>query len=258
MLPLAGETAPGTINFVESLRAGLAQHGVAADIGFNGELPHLTSLEVLLSSLNRPRPLTRASAPSTFTIDRFVVDGSPVTIENVPVTLSAEFSKLGCGIGKADEGPWQMVVNTAESGRLELESSKADVEATLQRIVSELAEQQGATVKSTTLKLTSPTPRSVHFEVTCTAKVFIATATLTVSGQLEVDDQLNARISGLRVGGDGMIASMAQGMIQPKLAPLNGRVIPLGDYVAAGLSVKDLKISTGDRLRLEATFAAKA
>jgi hypothetical protein len=258
MLPLAGETAPThTPDLADALQRGLTQYGVVADVAAEGDWPALTSLEVRLSRLERPRQLEKATVASSLGIARLVVTGSPVTIEGVPAMVRADFSTLGCGIGKASDGPWQLVVNTAEAGRLELEASKTDVEAAVHRVVSELAEKQGATVQSTTLQLTSPTPHSVEFQVTCTAKIFIASATLTVSGRLEVDDQLNARIGGLRVSGDGMIANMAHGLIQPKLAEINGRVIPLGDYVAAGLRVSDLTISTGDRLRLEATFGRK-
>jgi hypothetical protein len=32
----------------------------------------------------------------------------------------------------------------------------------------------------------------------------------------------------------------------------------LGDYVAAGLTVSDLRITTGEKVRLEATFAPAA
>jgi len=175
-------------------------------------------------------------------------------VEGIPATVRAHFSELGCGFGRASEGPLQLVIKSGGAGRLEMEATTSEVEQGLHRVLSELAGNHGATIKNTQLNLNAVTPRSIKFDVTCTAKVFIATATLTVGGQLEIDDQLNARLSGVAVKGEGMIASMAQSMIQPRLAEWEGRVVPLGDYVAAGLTVRDLRISTGEKIRLEATF----
>lgn len=256
MLPLAGDQPPANaIELANALLRGLSQQGITAEVTPEGSWPALSSLSIRLVRVARPKPLPQPSAEPSFTVAQFVVTGTPVEVEGVPATVHASFTDLGCGFGRAGEGPWQLVVQSAASGRLEMEAAKADIEQGVHRIVSELAGSQGATVKSTTLNLTSVTPRSLRFEVTCTAKVFIATATLAVGGQLDIDDQLNARLSGLAVKGDGMIASMAQGMIQPRLAEWEGRVLPLGGYVAAGLTVQDFRISTGEKVRLEASFA---
>lgn len=259
MLPLAGDQQPtNATELAASLQSGLSQQGVAASVKADGTWPALSSLAIQLSRIGRPKPLPKAGAEAAFTIAEFDVAGTPVEIEGVPATVRAHFSGLGCGFGRAVDGPRQLVVRSAESGHLEIEAAATDVEQALHRIVSEVAGSQGATVKSTQLSVTAITPRSVKFEVKCTAKVFIATATLTAHGQLEIDDQLNARLSGLGVKGDGMIANMAQSMIQPRLAEWEGRVVPLGDYVAAGLTVRDLRISTGEKLRLDATFGPVA
>ncbi|HET6407681.1 MAG TPA: hypothetical protein VFG14_07355 [Chthoniobacteraceae bacterium] len=259
MLPLAGDQPPtNAADLAQSLQRGLAQQGVTAEVRAEGGWPSLSLLAIQLARIDRPKPLTKTATGEQVSIARFDVTGTPVDIEGMPATVHAHFSQLNCGLGRgtAGDGPWQLIVQSAGSGRLELEAAKTDIEQGVHRIVSELASRQGATVKSTTLNLTSISPRSVKFEASCTAKVFIATATLTVVGQLEIDDQLNARLIGLSVSGDGMVASMAQGMIQPRLTELNGKVIPLGEYVAAGLTVQDLKISTGEMVRLEANFAA--
>jgi hypothetical protein len=257
MLPLVGDQLPTTATeFAAALQLGLFHQGVTASVKADGDWPALSSLAIQLSAIARPKPLVRASAESSITIGQLDVTGTPVEIEGVPATIRARFSELGCGFGRVGQGPWQLVVLSAASGRADVEAVTSEVEQGIHRVISELAGGHGATVKSTTLNVTALTPRSVKFEVACTAKVFIATATLTVGGQLEIDDQLNARLSGLAVKGDGMIASMAQGMIQPRLTEWNGRVVPLGDYVAAGLTVQDLRISTGEKIRLEATFGS--
>jgi hypothetical protein len=256
MLPLAGEQPPtNPSDLADSLQRGLAQQGVTASVKADGTWPALSSLEIQLSRIALPKSLPKASAETSFTIAQLNLNGTPVEVEGVPATIDAQFSNLTCAFGRVDGGPWQLVIQSAGAGKLGAEAATTDIEETVHRIVAELASNQGATVKSTKLDLTAVTPRCVKFEFHCTAKIFIATATLTVGGQMDIDDQLNARLSNLAVMGEGIIASMAQSMIQPRLAEWNGRVVPLGDYVAAGLTVSDLRITTGEKVRLEATFA---
>jgi hypothetical protein len=259
MLPLAGDQQPTNAKqLADSLQRGLEQQGVTALVTADGSWPTLSSLAIQLTRVARPTPLPKAGAQSVFTVAQFEVIGAPVDIEGIPATIRAQFSNLGCGFGRVADGPLQLVVQSAGAGQLQAEAATTDIEQAVHRIVSDLADKQGATVKSTKLNLIALTPRSVKFEVSCTAKIFIASASLTVAGRLEIDDQLNARLSDLAVLGEGMVANMAQSMIQPRLAEWNGRVVPLGDYVAAGLTVSDLRITTGEKVRLEATFAPAA
>jgi hypothetical protein len=183
-----------------------------------------------------------------------VISGQPVEIEGVPAQVHAEFSQLRAGFASTSDSSWQLVPLGAESGNVLVEVDRGKLEAALHTTISQLASKHGATVKSTRLELSAPTPRSVAFVVVCTAKVFIASATLTVRGHVDLDQSLNGRISGLSVTGDGMIATMAQGFIQPHLATWNDRVIPLASYVAGELALRDIQITVGTSVRIEASL----
>jgi hypothetical protein len=47
--------------------------------------------------------------------------------------------------------------------------------------------------------------------------MFVMSATISVSGDAAIDDQLNARVSNLKCSGDGMIGSLASGSSSPTL-----------------------------------------
>jgi len=89
-----------------------------------------------------------------------------------------------------------------------------------------------------------------------TAKMFIATATVTLDGQLAVDDQLDARFSNLRFGGEGMIANAAAGFIRPSLTKLEGRTFSLMALPLGAIKLRDLQLAGGDSLRLTAQFGS--
>src|SRR5262245_50025385 len=123
MLPLAGDQQPtNATELAASLQSGLAQQGVVASVKADGTWPELSSLVIQLSRVARPKPLPRATADSAFTIAEFNINGTPVDIEGVAATVHARFSELGCGFGRAGDGPWQLVVRSAGSGHLEIEA----------------------------------------------------------------------------------------------------------------------------------------
>jgi hypothetical protein len=49
---------------------------------------------------------------------------------------------------------------------------------------------------------------------------------------------------------------MAQGFIQPHLAEWNNRVIPLASYVAGGLALRDVNITVGTTVRIQASLGS--
>jgi len=79
-----------------------------------------------------------------------------------------------------------------------------------------------------------------------------------VRGRVDLDDALNARISGLAAEGEGMLSSIVESGLRPHLAKLEKEKLALGSLVAGGLRVSDVSISAGATVRLHATFAGAA
>ena len=105
------------------------------------------------------------------------------------------------------------------------------------------------------LEISAPTPRTLDVRIAVMAKVFIMTTTVKVRGRVELDDQLNARLTGLVAEGEGMVAGMVESALRPRLAEIEKRMWALGTLVAAGLRVRDAAVCVDDALRLHATLA---
>ena len=260
MLPLAAAKFPVTPDeLAAALVAGFAARGVAAE-DVRAEGPALGSIGMLRVGLTGAR-FTRgfrvAKAPAdeaaTVSTERLEIVGAPLDFEGTPLTVrvEAEGAVLRFAGTPADGA---LVLTNAASGSISLAVAHAALEALLHQLAKGAAEKQGLEVKRTVLELTARGPRALSFRCAVTAKMFVMSADLSLSGSLDVDEQLNARVSGLTLGGDAMITKLAASFVRPHLDKLEGRVFPLLGLAPDGLPLRDVEIATRDGLEIRAKF----
>ena len=258
MLPLSAEknaTSAGELS--AALTRGLLARGITArSVEAKGDaFPTLTALTIDLTDAQLTRdlrpPATTGDAVSNVEIDRFELTAIPLYFEKTPLELrvSAEKAKSHC-VGKPDDGA--LVLDSAGAGTVSVKVAKAALEALVQSLASAAAAKQGLEVSKTTLSLTQEGPRAVSFRADVTAKIFVMTATLSLSGRIEIDDELNARFVGLALGGDAMVTKLAGGFLRPHLDRLEGRVFPLLSFSLGGLTVQDVEFLVGPEIEVRA------
>jgi hypothetical protein len=137
-----------------------------------------------------------------------------------------------------------------------LESSHHDLEQTVHAIVASLAQQRGVEVNETRLELRAVSGRVLDFKLACKVRAMIVSATLHVTGRVEIGDDLAARFTQLALEGEGMIAGIAKTALEPRLAALREKVYPIADLKLPGLAVRDVNVSAGETVRLSARLEA--
>lgn len=259
MLPLTAAEFPATPTALASaLVAGFAAHGVQVkSVRAEGPaLADLAELHVDLSGARATRDFRVSTAPAAAAavrITQLLVTGEPVEFENTPLRLRVEAEGAACGFaGTPNDGA--LVLMAAAKGDLALGVGHEALEELLHRLAQGLAQKQGMEVRKTKLTLTTRGPRALSFCCAVTAKIFVMTADLSLSGDLEVDEQLQARLSGLTLGGDAMITKMAAGFARPYLDKLEGRILPLRPFGLAGLHLREVELSTAAGLEVRAKF----
>ena len=136
-----------------------------------------------------------------------------------------------------------------------LKTSRRDLEATIQAIISAIAQERGVTVKESKLELTAPTSRLLDFRLTLGVKAMIVSAEVAARGKAEIGEDLAARITAIEVEGEGMIANMARGALEPQLAKIRGRAFPIAELKIPGLRVSDVAVAVADDVELVVTLA---
>ena len=252
-----------TATFREGLARGLEGLGVGPDsIVTEGEFPRFESIRVDLTGARFHRGLSMAlprGEKTSLCFARAVsITGKPISIVSVPVDLSldAQDVVLATASSESDSGK-VLVLERTEQGRLELSAQRGELEKALLEAGQAAARSKGAEVKSVALELKNEGPRALAIRATITAKAMVFTTTVVVSGVVELDDQLNARLRDLQCDGEGMVGKMAASALRPQFEKVQGQAIPLGRAVA-GLALRDVTISGGDELRIRGEFRSAA
>ena len=197
-----------------------------------------------------------SAAPPGLHIEDLSVSACPLFFESTPVHLQLRASKSECGFTRDAAGEPLLQVLRTDAGSATIEAQRADLEVALKNFADGFLAKQGADVKSARLDLTDRGPRSLDFRAEITAKAFLMTARVVVTGRLDLDEQLNLRVRDLATSGDGMIASLASSFLRPRFAAIEQRTIPLAAHSFAGLTLHDVRLSGGNALRIEARFGA--
>ena len=260
MLPLAGPDFPDSPDaLAAALRGGFSGRGISVrDIRADGEWPRLAELAIDLSGakLSRETRVARANTepqPSV-SIARLAIMAAPVFFETTPLRFDLRAEDAECGFARDAAGEAVLQLTRTGGGSIVVEAARADLEATLKAFATEALAKQGADVKSARLELTERGPRSLGFRAEVTAKAFLMTARVAVTGLLDVDDDLKLRVRDLATSGDGMIANLAGGYLRPRFAEIERRAIPLAAFSFADVKLRDVQISGGEALRIEAQF----
>ena len=270
MFPLAGQDFPTNIKelaigirdaLAEVLTLPTKESAVAATGGY----PQVKQLKINLDGASvsatepPPKPKPTGKREPGIEVDQLEVSGHPILYEKskLDLDLSARGVKLDFARDK-NKKPL-LVLADAREGRVEAKMSKADIEAAIKSIAGKVAKQQGIVLQDLDLKLTSESDRSVAVEVRVKAKKMIMSGVISVKGRLDLDDELNATVSGLSASGEGVIGSMASGIVQNKLKPYDGKKFPLMAFSLGDTTLRDLSISAkGANLQVTAAFGSKA
>ena len=203
-----------------------------------------------------PVPSVGADRSPALRVDSFSVKGSRVSVGPANVDFALEATKLDLHRASDARGNVVLVLHNAADGSIQVSASRRDLEALIAEVACTEAGKHGVSIDNVQLSLRSNSPRSLAAEVRLRAKKLFLSTTLRITGQVDLDDKLNAKISGLDCTGEGAIASVACGVLKPHLERINGRQFPLMSLPLGEVRLRDVRIVAGDKLSVSAEFGS--
>lgn len=262
MLPLAGSILPTShAALAESIKLGFSNHGVAArEVSVEGgSLPAIETIQIDLSGakITREQRLSGPTGPNTTShlqVGKIVLKAAPIEFEGTPLEFNLHANAVTLALSEGADS-FLVPVNAAD-GELNVIAHRSDLERLAQMLVAAAAAKQGIEIKKTRLEVTSTGTRSLSFRAEVTAKMFIMSATVALSGRLDIDQELNARLSELSCRGDGMIASAANAFLKPHFQRIQDRPFALNSFALGDLKLRDISLETGETIRLHGRFGS--
>ena len=225
--------------------------------------PHLEAINISLDGarLRADPPGPPASSGKTspaLEIDQLILSASPLFLGPAAVNLSLTAHQVQLGQSKNSDDHIVLSLENAASGKIEISTAQTDLEALILKLAQNQAGKQGVTIDGVQLKLRQDGMHSLAAEVHLRARKLFLSASICVTGQLDLDDQLNLRISNLSCTGDGGIATLACGILKPYLRKIDGREFPLMSLPVGEIRLRDVGLTVGDKLAITAKFGSAA
>jgi hypothetical protein len=265
MFPLNRTTLPTTAGDLaqainDSLRSTFTLNHDPAEVR-DLSYPHLAAIEVSLDGAQLPErppeiPSLATPAKPALTAGSFKAGGRGISAGPAALDFALTASGVELNQAKDNTGKIVLLLHNAAQGRVEASVSKSDLEALIAEVATAQAGNHGVSIDKVQLVLQSQGPRSLTAEVRLTAKKFFLTASLRITGQLELDAELNARLSALNCAGDGALAAVACSVLNPHLEKLNGREFPLMSLPLGEVRLRDVRLAVGEKLSVTAEFGS--
>ncbi len=267
MFPLPNKSFPPD---PESLRAALEEslRRVVSPVGpmvavEDNSYPDLAAIRVSLDGANaggrppRPAPSVGPIEPG-LQVERFEISGHPILVQKAKLELSCTARDVTLGQGRDKEGNVLLLLQDAAEGNVEVAVPLADLEELVFAGAKAEAAKQGVTVESVRIELQARSDRALEGVVHVRAKKLFLAASVQISGRVEIDEQLTARLSGLRCEGEGTLGTLASGFIAPLLQRFDGREFSLLALPLGEVKLRDVRIAAGRELRVTAQFGRAA
>jgi hypothetical protein len=148
------------------------------------------------------------------------------------------------------------MLKTATDGEVEVSAEQQAIETAIATVATHEAGKHGVVIDQVQLAVRPRGERGIDAEVQLRAKKLFFATTIKITAKLDLDEQLNATVSGLACHGDGAIGAMACGFLQPHLEKIDGRSFSLMALPLGEIRLRDVRIATGPTLAVTAEFGA--
>ncbi len=265
MLPLASPTLPTSHDaLATALTQGLAHfkanaHALKIE---GGVFPAIERLHLDLSGVRMTResamarPKTIDLTPESVRVGKLEVRAAPIYYETASLHLDLHANDATLAFATTDTGPNALTLVSASEGSVSLRAKLSELEAVAHSHLVTAAAAHGVSIKKTRLELISEGPKKVAFVAEITAKMFLMTAAVTITGTAEVDDELNVQLTQLNCRGSGMIGNAANALLKPHFSKIEGQRYPLAGLLPSGVKLRNVALAAGEELHLSASFGA--
>jgi hypothetical protein len=203
---------------------------------------------------NRLKPL-RGSQGSV-AVDHLELIANPLLVEKAHLLIGLTATDAKLDVRRDKQGRSMLTLTDAKDGTMTLEVPRKDVDWLLLHGARELASKFGVAVDRTKLKLDVEDNRTIRLDLKIDTRVALLPAGFRFKARVDIDDDLNGKMTHLSCEGDQLLGPLISSIINPMLEKYEGRTRPLVGFEWGEMKLRDVKMDTTDSFRLEAKFGS--
>ena len=187
-------------------------------------------------------------------VGKLEVRADPFLVRDAKWHMNLDVEKARMLLERDGTGRPVMMLEDAAAGTITMEVRLADIERLMLQDSQDGLARFGVDVDDVWLNVVAETPRSVQVELHLAMEVALVPAGITFKGHIAVDDQMNAKVTGMSVEGDDVLGPLIAQFMRGQIVKHNNETRPLVKFPSPRMKLKDVRFKTGDSLRMEAAF----
>lgn len=191
----------------------------------------------------------------SMTAQRLELVANPLLLEKARLLLSLKATDARLDVRRDRRTRASMLTLTdARDGTLSLEVPRQDVDWLLLHGAKRAAGKFGVSVDRTRLKLHVEESRTIRVDLKVDTRIGFLPAGFRFRARVDIDDNLNGRMTRLSCKGDQLLGPIISSIIDPALKKYEGKTRPLVGFEWGDMKLRDVTMNTDHSFRLQAKF----
>jgi len=187
-------------------------------------------------------------------VGKLEVRADPFLVRDAPWHMNLDVENAKMLMQRDGTGRPVMMLEDASAGTVSMEVRVADIERLMLQDAQDGLARFGVDVDDVELRVVAETPRSVQVELHLALEVALIPAGITFKGHIAVDDQMNAKVTGISLEGEDVLGPLIAEFMRGQIVKHNNETRPLVKFPSPRMKLKDVRFKTGESLRMEASF----
>jgi hypothetical protein len=190
----------------------------------------------------------------TLSVDRFEFVAQPLLVERSRFLINMTATDATLDVRRDKKGRSMVTLTNARDGALTLEVPKKDVDTLMLDVGRKMAGPYGVAIDGTKLNL-NVEDNVIRADLKVNTRLGgLLPAGLRFRARVDIDDQLNGRITRLSCSGDQLLGPVISSIINPALEKYEGKVKPLVGFELGDMTLKDMKVASGESFKIDIKF----
>jgi hypothetical protein len=226
-----------------------------------GRYPAVDEMRVDLSRavVNPNHKLARigdfTASTKSLAVEHFQMVAEPMVNHKSKVNLEVTGTQVRLDLQHDRDGKPMLMLAEASEGTVHFDVTHDDLQKLVLAMAREQSSSHGIRIRSVELDLQSIGPRSLLTDLHLSTIVGFIPAGMRFTARMDIDDQMNARISNLDCQGDEALGPLIVGLIRPTINKYNNTTRPLLSFPSGHLHLNDVRIQAGEHVEMTAKFS---